>query len=170
MQGPKEALSFYTWEGRDRSVHHIDDHRWYGPKQNKCATSKKGRKISLQFMATKNTSNGCVGSWSLGCSLFWSSSVASWSQSDYECVTSHPFGMIETAKFLTWIILCLYCIRSGSSKLLTKKAGYLLVYLFRWTTVAVKTRINMYLHSCSFLLSLRYLMRYVMQYTHVHLL
>lgn len=99
MQGSEETLSLHTWEGWDRSVHHINDHWWYGPEQNKCATSKKGRKISLQFMATENTSYGCVDSWSLGCSLFWPSSVAPWSQPDYECFTSHPFGMIETAIF-----------------------------------------------------------------------
>lgn len=166
MQGSKETLSFHTWEGRDRSVHHIDDHWWYGPKQNECATSKKDRKISLQFMATENTSNRCVGSWSLGCSLFWSSSVASWSQSDYECCTSHPFGMLQNfwpECIIMYIMFILSC-RNGSSKLLIKKAGYLLVYLFKWTIVAVKTRTNTYLRSSSFLLSSRYLTRYVMRY------
>ena len=57
-------------------------------------------------MATENTSNRCLGSWSLGCSLFWSSSVASWSQSHNECCTSHPFGTYA-AKFLSWVHHCL---------------------------------------------------------------
>ena len=118
-------------------------------------------------MATKDTPDWSPCSWPLGCGMFWSPPMASWPQPNNECSTAHSFGNLCMQLASIWlhvVTVNFYVIifRNDSSKLFNKKASCQHAFIFRWTTVAEKIRINMCFHFCFFWLNWRYLMRCVL--------